>query len=152
MIQLTIPGEPVPQARPRLTKTGNAYTPEKSRRYKKYIRLLASAKMVGKTPLEGPLCLSVRVYRSAPKSGGRKWHAEAKTGLRRPVTKPDLDNYVKAVQDGLNGIVWHDDSQIVTYGAPFGKFYDDGGGPRVEVMVWELTPGLADVDDASGEA
>lgn len=146
MIQFTIPGEPVPQARPRLTKRGIAYTPEKSRRYKEYIRLIASAEMAGKTPLAGPLCLSVRVYRSAPKSGGRKWQAEAKTGLRRPVTKPDLDNYVKAVQDGLNGIVWHDDSQIVTYGAPFGKFYDDGGGPRVEVMVWELTPGLAEAE------
>lgn len=146
MIQFTIPGEPVPQARPRLTKRGIAYTPEKSRRYKEYIRLIASAEMAGKTPLAGPLCLSVRVYRSALKSGGRKWQAEAKTGLRRPVTKPDLDNYVKAVQDGLNGIVWHDDSQIVTYGAPFGKFYDDGGGPRVEVMVWELTPGLAEAE------
>ena len=140
MIQFTIPGEPVPQARPRLSKTGIAYTPEKSRRYKEYIRLLASAKMAGKTPLEGPLCLSVRVYRSVPKSRSKKWQTEAKTGKERPIQKPDLDNYIKAVQDGLNGIVWHDDSQIVTYGAPFGKFYDDGGGPRVEVMVWELTP------------
>lgn len=139
MIHLTIPGEPVPQARPRLTKTGIAYTPKKSKQYKERIRLFASAQMVGKTPLDGPLCLSVRVYRSVPKSRSKKWREGAKTGRERPIQKPDLDNYIKAVQDGLNGILWQDDSQIVCYAAPFGKYYDDGGGPRVEVMVWELT-------------
>ena len=138
MIQLTIPGEPVPQARPRLTKRGTAFTPKKSSQYKERVRLFASAQMIGKTPLEGPLCLSVRVYRSVPKSRSKKWRTEAKTGKERPSQKPDLDNYIKAVQDGLNGIVWQDDSQIVCYAPPFGKFYDDGGGPRVEVMVWGL--------------
>ena len=142
MIELTIPGEPVPQARPRMTKTGHTYTPQKSRQYKEYIRLIAAAYMAGRKPLEGPLCLSVRAYRSIPKSGTKQWHKDAAAGDERPVTKPDLDNYIKAVQDGLNGIVWQDDSQIVTYAAPFGKFYDDGGGPRVEVKVWRLDEGF----------
>ena len=31
-----------------------------------------------------------------------------------PVSKPDLDNMVKAVGDAMNGIAYSDDSQIVS--------------------------------------
>ncbi|MEK4522390.1 RusA family crossover junction endodeoxyribonuclease [Psychrobacillus sp. FSL W7-1493] len=27
--------------------------------------------------------------------------------------KPDVDNYVKGVEDGLNKTIWQDDSQLV---------------------------------------
>lgn len=34
-------------------------------------------------------------------------------GELRPTTKPDVDNYVKGVKDGLNKVIWQDDSQVV---------------------------------------
>ncbi|MBB1163667.1 RusA family crossover junction endodeoxyribonuclease [Lacticaseibacillus rhamnosus] len=42
MIRLTIPGNPVPQGRPRFTRIGRAYDPTKSRNYKQYVKNVAS--------------------------------------------------------------------------------------------------------------
>ena len=30
-----------------------------------------------------------------------------------PIGRPDLDNFVKTFLDSMNGILWHDDSQVV---------------------------------------
>ena len=76
-------------------------------------------------PLEGALVLQVRVYRSIPKAFSKKKADMAERGLLRPETRPDMD-----------GIFWKDDSQIVAYAEPFGKYYSRK--PRVEVAVWRL--------------
>jgi Holliday junction resolvase RusA-like endonuclease len=51
-------------------------------------------------PLEGPLAVSTKLWTTRPKS----------TKLYAP--KADIDNYLKAVYDSLNGRVWEDDSQV----------------------------------------
>lgn len=51
------------------------------------------------------------------------------SGSHRPVVKPDTDNYIKSTLDGLNGILWEDDNQIVDLVAH--KYYSDN--PRVEI-------------------
>ena len=56
--------------------------------------------------------------------------AAIEAGAIRPVTRPDLDNYIK-VLDGLNGIVWRDDSQIVRLNSV--KAYSER--PRLVVSV-----------------
>ena len=48
-----------------------------------------------------------------PISLTKKAKADMLEGRRQHIVKPDLDNLVKAVLDGLNGIAWHDDAQIV---------------------------------------
>jgi len=53
-------------------------------------------------PLTGLLAVSVEIYVTRPKS----------TKLDYP--KPDIDNYVKSVFDVLNGLLWEDDSQIIS--------------------------------------
>ncbi|WP_419958273.1 RusA family crossover junction endodeoxyribonuclease [Psychrobacillus psychrotolerans] len=52
-------------------------------------------------------------------------------GELRPTTKPDIDNYVKGVRDGLNKVIWQDDSQVVNLTVR--KFYSMH--PRVVVRV-----------------
>jgi Holliday junction resolvase RusA-like endonuclease len=52
------------------------------------------------------------------------------------VKRPDLDNIVKAITDGMNGVVYEDDSQIVSLHAT--KVY--GTDAMVEVMVTEQLP------------
>jgi Holliday junction resolvase RusA-like endonuclease len=137
-ISITIPGEPVAQGRPRFTASGGyvkAYDPAKSKDYKQYVRLAAAQQATGK-PLEGALVMSLRVYRPIPKSFSGRRRAQAEAGAIRPETKPDLDNYVKGIKDALRGICWHDDSQVVGYIEPFGKFYSDR--PRVEITVKQI--------------
>lgn len=141
-IHLVIPGEPVAQGRPRISTQGGhvrAYDPAKSRDYKQYIRMAATQQVGTTPPLEGALALGMCVYRAIPKSFSKRRREAAERGEVRPITKPDLDNYVKAAKDALKGIVWQDDSQIVAYVEPFGKFYSER--PRIEITVTQIEGG-----------
>ena len=137
-IEFTVYGEPVAQGRPRAGKswkTGKTvmYDPKKSRDFKQYVKLAAS-QYAPQELLSGPLELHVRVYKPTLKSFSKKRTREAEEGLRRPVTKPDVDNYVKGIKDGLSKVIWHDDNQIVDLHVS--KFYSER--PRVEIKVQEV--------------
>jgi len=134
MIKLVIYGEPIAQGRPKFSTQGGfvrAYDPAKSRSYKDYVRIAAVEQIAGQKPLEGALSLAVKVFRPIPKSFSRKKIIEAEQGLIRPITKPDLDNYIKGIKDALKGICWRDDSQVVTMDAE--KYYSEI--PRVEIFI-----------------
>lgn len=131
-MKIIIEGEPVAQGRPRFsTINGHArvYDPAKSRNYKKMVRSVAE-RHVSK-PIDEPLKLVIDVYKGIPKSFSKKKRSEAIEGNLRPITKPDIDNYIKGILDGLNGVVWVDDNRIVSL--TVNKFYSEQ--PRVEVEV-----------------
>jgi len=70
-IFIVVSGEPVAQGRPKFsTRHGvmRAIDPKNSSNWKQYARLVAQQEMVGKSFLEGQLSLSVRVFRSMPKT------------------------------------------------------------------------------------
>lgn len=72
----------------------------------------------------GPLRVEYRCYRPRPRSHrGRIWAA----------TRPDWDNYAKAIGDALTGILWVDDGRIVD--GRVLKLYADDDKPRIEVSV-----------------
>lgn len=141
MIEFTIPGTPIPQGRPRAGKINRGrkkgqtvlYDPVESKEYKQYVSLTAK-QYAPKTLLEGALSVRMKIYREIPKSTTKKDRALIFEGIKRPVTKPDTDNYVKSVLDACNGILFKDDSQIVDLYAS--KYYSDN--PRVEIRVQEI--------------
>ena len=136
MIKITIPIEPVEQARPRVTRIGASiwvYDPPKVARYKREIAKKARLLYDGE-PLDGPLKVHLKFYRHIQKSVSKKEHALRESGAHRPTVKPDVDNYVKSTLDGLTGVLWVDDNLIVSETSD--KFYSDH--PRVEVEVKEL--------------
>ena len=51
----------------------------------------------------------------------KKKQLQALDGTLRPTTKPDTSNYVKGAEDALEGIVFANDSAIVSYHKPFWK-------------------------------
>ncbi|MCZ0853544.1 RusA family crossover junction endodeoxyribonuclease, partial [Brevibacillus laterosporus] len=77
-------------------------------------------------------------FRPMPKavSGSKRKKENAEKGRLRPVTKPDVDNYVKGVKDALNHLIYKDDSQVVDL--KVSKFYSEE--PRVEVIITEILP------------
>ena len=113
-ITFKIPGKAQPKQRARVTKGGHAYTPAKTMNAEAFIKSLALAAMDGEAPLEGPLRLSVSIYRAIPSSFSKKKREAARRGYLYPTTRPDLDNQVKLIKDALNGICFQDDAQVVT--------------------------------------
>src|SRR5699024_4888088 len=84
-------------------------------------------------PLECPLVVELDIYRQIPKSTSKKRRKLKNERVIRPIVKPDIDNYTKGILDSLNGIVWKDDSQVVSLIA--NKYYSDN--PRVEIQIKE---------------
>lgn len=136
MIRLVIPGEPIPQGRPRFSTANGyirAYDPHVSRKYKDLVKAIAVHAKV-KSAFTEAVEMVVHVYRPIPRSWSLKKQTSADRGIIRPTTKPDIDNYVKAVKDGLMGIVYCDDSQVVRLVAE--KYYSFN--PRVEIEIREI--------------
>lgn len=85
-------------------------------------------------PLAGPLIVSLKFYRHIQSSASKKERKLRLSGIHRPIVKPDTDNYIKSTLDGLNGLLWEDDNQIVKIVAE--KYYSDR--PRIEIEVERL--------------
>ena len=134
-MKLVIMGEPVAAGRPRFSSRGGfvkAYDPKKSRDYKKMIKKQAMQQLPDDyQPIDYPIEVDINVYRSIQKSVSKKEYARRLSNEVRPTVKPDADNYIKIILDGLNGLVWLDDNQITDVAAH--KYYSDK--PRVEVEV-----------------
>ena len=93
MHKITIPGRPVPKGRPRLGvrgKTAYVYTPPATREYEKLVGWVA--KSAGCRPVEGPVSVALSVYVKG---------------------RLDADNIAKSILDGLNGIAYEDDDQVI---------------------------------------
>lgn len=135
-IIFTIPGEAVAKGRAKAARRGafiTMYTPKKTVDYESKVADAAKAAMTGLTPLDGAVHLTVRIYRQIPKSWSLKKQRAAALGEIFPTAKPDTSNIIKAIEDGSNGILWKDDSQIVD--TISSKRY---GTPRAEVEVRAL--------------
>ncbi len=123
-IKFTIPMSPTAKGRPKFTKRGFTYTPAKTKAAEKFIRAFVSGYPKFAPGL--PLAMSIDFYLSKPKSVGKK--------REFPTTRPDIDNYVKLMFDSLDGILFHDDAQIINLLAS--KQYGDPA--RIEIILEEI--------------
>ena len=131
-ITLRLDGSPVGKSRPRFTKGGRAYTPKKTRHYEELIADAAAKAMQGVKYNDAPVQVFMIAYMEIPKSYSDAKRKRCMAGQHSP-TRPDVDNIIKAVLDGCNGIVYKDDCQIVSINAK--KVYSAVAG--VDVMVRE---------------
>ena len=126
-------GEPVAKGRPRFTKQGRTYTPAKTKKYEDEVRMMAKAAMGSSEPLETPVSVFIHITLPIPQSYSKKRSEDCLNGFERPTKRPDLTNIIKSIEDGMNGIVYKDDSQIVSLHST--KVYGTIG--LVEVLVKE---------------
>lgn len=110
--ELHIKGQPVPKGRPRFVVSNGkvrTYTPPKTVYYEQQIGL----EWRGPRRFEGAVKVTVKVIEGKGQPG-------------------DLDNYVKTLLDGLNGVAWVDDKQVVGIDASIIRGDDR---PALDVIV-----------------
>ena len=115
-VSFVVPGEPMGKSRPRVgTIAGRArmFTPAKTANYEGLIATVGSAAMAGRELIAGPVMVEMHITLPVPASWSKKKQAAALLGEVMPTKKPDADNVVKAIFDGLNAVVWKDDVQVV---------------------------------------
>lgn len=135
IIKFRIPGKVQPQGRPRASVRGGhvrMYDPPKSREYKKHVKQVAED-YAPSEPLEGPLHVRMTFSRQYLKSWTKRQRMDAEDGILMPITRPDLSNLCKGIEDALNGIMWKDDSQIIEL--MLAKIYSDEDYAEVEIRT-----------------
>jgi Holliday junction resolvase RusA-like endonuclease len=133
-IMFTIYGIPIAKGRPRFSTRGKfpvAYTPEKTKNYESEVGMMAKAAMGASELLEGALEAFIYVTFPVPASYSKKRTEACLSDSEKHTKKPDLDNICKILFDGMNGIVFKDDSQITSIHAT--KVY--GEVAKVELIV-----------------
>lgn len=123
-LHMVIPLKPVAKQRARVSRYGS-YTPTKTKNFETALARCVKT-LWGKAPLEGPLQVVVRFVFQPPKRKTRQYPCVG-----------DTDNYLKSVCDGLNGVLWSDDVQIVDLRGV--KLYAMDGSPeRIELEIREI--------------
>ena len=120
-MRFEIPGRPIPKGRPRLGYRGQkayVYTPPETREYERLVGWVA--KSAGCRPVEGPVSVSLNVYARG---------------------KLDADNIAKSILDGLNGIAYEDDDQVVELLVRKHKVKSKAD-ERVEIEIREFGEGM----------
>ncbi len=133
----TVLGEPKGKQRPRTVRnkaTGRTmtYTPEQTVIYENMVRY-AYQQQCGEM-LTGTLETEITAYFPVPKSVTKRRRAFMLDGIIWHTKKPDADNVAKAVLDALNGVAYHDDTQIARLVVE--KKYSEQ--PRVEVRLAQI--------------
>jgi Holliday junction resolvase RusA-like endonuclease len=100
--------------------------------WEKAIRRAATLAM-GKSEIEQGAVLVYANFRIARPASVRRLH---------PTVAPDLDKLVRAVLDGLIGVAFRDDAQVVRLDA--GKRYVPAGAEGVTIACVRIEPGLLD--------
>ena len=138
MIHFKIEGRPQPQGRPRAVRMGagvRMYDPPKSKAYKQMVaaKVRSYMKINGIQTITAPIAVHLNFYFTPPKSYSKK-RIQAIESKEELFTKHlDLDNLVKAVTDGMNGVMYKDDSQII--GLTAGKHYGKKDYVDVKVQI-----------------
>lgn len=114
--ELVVDGLPIGKGRARFdSRRKMAYTPSRTRKYERHVKNTAVLAMHGKKMIEQgkPVAAFIEVYLPVPSSWASWKKKLAGVDEVLATVKPDFDNIAKAICDACNGIVFHDDAQIV---------------------------------------
>jgi len=143
-LEFTVPGVPRPKDRPRARIAGYGkkqfvafYNTKEVENAENHVLIFATEAMQkqGVSMFESAIALDLLFYVQIPKSFSRVKRERANNGDIVPVTKPDLDNYVKLVMDAMNKVVYKDDNLVVALRAR--KGYSDN--PGTVIIIEELS-------------
>lgn len=131
-IEFTVEGNPKGKERPRFTRGGICYTPKATVDYEKRVRDAYIA--AGGELIENPVRIRIEAFYNIPKCTKKSDAILMESSDILPTKKPDIDNIIKIVCDGLNGVAYNDDEQVCIVYCE--KRYSHE--PQVRVVVQEL--------------
>lgn len=134
-IVFEVPGKVIGKARPRFTRSGQTYTPSRTRLYEREIRQAFIA--AGGSAISGPVHVDIEATTGVQKSATKGQRVRRLAGDELALTKPDLDNVEKALLDALNGAAYGDDVSVVSVRKIKGRYEET---PRLIVRVREISP------------
>jgi Holliday junction resolvase RusA-like endonuclease len=140
-VSFLVPGEAIGKGRPRVSTIGGharMFTPKKTANYETLIAMAAQQAMQGRELIAGPVLVELKIFVAVAASWSKKKAAEALQGIVMPTKKPDADNVLKAICDGINGIVFKDDVQVVN--VSLSKRFSETPGVSVRVVPLEGKP------------
>ena len=134
VVEFRVDGDPGTKGRPRMAKNGKVYTPAPTRHYEgRVLRACRAALEEEIEPITGPVAIQVEMVCRRPygaKGDERGWCPHSRQ-------RPDADNCLKVVMDGLNKGLYEDDRQVCK--AMVTKQYCGKGEiPHILVKVWRL--------------
>ncbi|MEG1520107.1 MAG: RusA family crossover junction endodeoxyribonuclease [Clostridia bacterium] len=121
MIEFEVIGKPVGKGRPRFSGRNGVvrtYTPTTTTDYETEVAMayktaVKKASMAEIPPYDKPLKIQIVACYAIPQAFSRAKKEQALCEVFQPQTKPDIDNIIKIVLDGLNKVAYDDDKQIV---------------------------------------
>ena len=140
VLELTIPGEPMAIQSMRVAKVGKfitKYQPKKVTNWQAYVKTFALTQLpFGWRLLDCGIHVSYQFVFPMLKSMSKQQRQFVLDGgLLYKASRPDLgDNLKKGLNDALTGIVWIDDSRIVSDAGRkvYGEF------PRIDIKVYTM--------------
>lgn len=143
--EFEVPGKPVAKARPRKSRKdgiSRIYTPQESLNFEQLVGFLFKSKYKSHIPTKNPVKIKINSFFQLPKGVSQK---KQNTVMRDFMVvndspyprakKPDTDNLIKAVLDGLNQIAFYDDAQVFEITA--GKYYAEKTSTVIEIRVYD---------------
>lgn len=138
VVTFFIPGKPIGKQRPRTTKTGHTYTPEKTRTWESHCGWELRQQMTRISYEQGiqlpkfteRVVVDMRFNFDKPKSTPKR--------VTQKLKKPDYDNLAKSITDALQNVGFYKDDALVTDCMIRKRFSDENHpqGVEIELTCW----------------
>jgi len=132
-VRVLIPGRPIAKGSLRVGRSGQVFSVNPGlKAWQERVALAVSAELDGAAPHTCPVALTVTFTFQRPPSHFTK-SGRLRKGAALAPGRPDLDKLLRALLDGLTGVLFRDDAQVSELDAV--KTYGDNPGVTLAVTL-----------------
>ena len=141
-ITFEIPGKPLAKQRHRKAASGRMYTPKETVNYEDFIKYIY-LELKKRLWFEKYVWIGFQAYFKIPKNTSRKRALLMLDNVIEHDKKPDADNLLKIIMDGLKGAAYSEDAKVTKI-LESCKYYTEGR-ERVVVTLTAKNEGVQEI-------